>query len=269
MTPTDFSYSFFFKDYTNQEGIQSTKQSDFDSCAIKAQQIILANFNIYVSEEQLAFEARQMGWYERGKGSPLAVVGKLLLLHGLQVHVAVNGTIQALINDLARGREVIVAVNADELWNGAGSGSANHVLVVAGIDTSDPTNVMVIIKDPGSGDVGKAYTLDKFIAAWKPSRFFMVSTEQPKPWMAHFDYNAGHISDIAGLSYRDWLEENEADLNDMQWPNSNILISKYIDHLSQGRVSEVDEENTDVSQIEQDGLVGDDDYDHDFSFDEN
>jgi 23S rRNA (adenine-N6)-dimethyltransferase len=71
------------------------------------------------------------------------------------------------LNELAQGHEVIVGVDADELWHNSsineklsnwfndvfGEQGGNHALIVAGIDTRDPNNIQVIVKDPGSGGI--------------------------------------------------------------------------------------------------------------------
>lgn len=110
---------------------------------------------------------------------------------------------------------MIVGVDAEELWNKGflekikdqlGFSGANHALLVSGIDTSDPSHVQVVLTDPGSGDVAKAYPLEQFIDAWKDSDCFMVATREPAPLefnpsMVNFDYALGHLPAIGKLPF--------------------------------------------------------------------
>lgn len=89
----------------------------------------------------------------------------------------------------------------------------DHALIVSGIDTSDPNNIMVYVTDPGNGDHNKAYPLDQFMDAWKDAQCFMVATDDPvpstSPAMQNFDYGVGHIPEVAGLDYTDFQIFND------------------------------------------------------------
>ena len=67
---------------------------------------------------------------------------------------------------------------------------------------------MVYVTDPGNGDHNKAYPLDQFMDAWKDAQCFMVATDSPVPStseaMTNFDYETGHIDNVAGLDYTDF-----------------------------------------------------------------
>ena len=54
--------------------------------------------------------------------------------------------------------------------------TANHAVEVIGIDRTDPSNVKVILNDPGlPGGRGITYDLEEFQTAWNTSGGFMVS----------------------------------------------------------------------------------------------
>ena len=196
-----------------------------DTCAIKSQQLILEDFGIDVSETQLVQTANANGWYNGGGTYPQDV-GNLLNLAGIPV-TKQDGNVFTLVNELAQGHKVIVGVDADELWyNNSnnekwvnwmndffGPQGGNHALIVAGIDTSDPDNIQVIVKDPGSGDDGKPYPLDQFMDAWADTHCYMVSTNLSAPefadGMTNFDYESGHLHDVAGVSYPDFQIFND------------------------------------------------------------
>lgn len=187
-----------------------------DTCAIKSQQIILKDFGINISEEDLRDEAIYHGWYAPGQGTYMHNVGNLLALHGVDCHQIQNGNVYILLNELYQGHKVIVGVDSGELWkNGFWGqlreaiedklpfvGGADHVLIVSGINAKDPANIKVIITDPGTGELCKEYPIDQFVNAAQDSNFFMVTTEEPTPHVfdslenpnvEHFPY-VGHMT---------------------------------------------------------------------------
>ncbi len=183
-----------------------------DTCAVKSQQIIMKTFGIDISEDALAHESMIKGYYVPGAGSDPDLVGKLLNDHGISTHSAENANVYDLVSELAQGHKVIVGVDSSELWQPSWvddvfGETADHALVVTGIDTSDPENVKVIITDPGTGDVAKEYPLDQFIDAWHDSNCFYVATDNAPgqelalPEMAGFDYTVGHIPFVCGMPY--------------------------------------------------------------------
>lgn len=204
-----------FGEEANNYVSPNVNQGYSDTCAIRSQQLVLNDFGIPVSQEDLINEATQLGWYAQGEGTPMEYVGNLLENHGVEVNRLENANIFNLTNELAQGHKVIIGVDANELWNNGFwqqtkdsviGETPNHALIVAGIDTSDPQNVQVILKDPGTGDVAKAYPMEQFMDAWKDSHCFMVSTEEPAPLaynpeMSNFDYTTGHLDSFGYINF--------------------------------------------------------------------
>lgn len=194
-----------------------------DSCAIKSQQIILNEFGIDVNEDQLVQFSYEQGWYHAdGTGTAAEDVGNLLETANIPVTRQDDANVFNLVSELSQGHKVIVGVDSEELWGNKFMAwmkdffmgdTPDHALVVAGIDTSDPNNVMVIVDDPGSGEYHKAYPLDQFMDAWSDAQCYMVSTDIPVPdhsaAMANFDYSQGHIADVGGMDYADFQIFND------------------------------------------------------------
>lgn len=228
-----------------------------DTCAIKSQQLILKDFGIDVSETELVQAANANGWYN-GDGTSPEDVGNLLNLAGIPVSKQSNANVFNLVNELAQGHEVIVGVDADELWHNSsineklsnwfndvfGEQGGNHALIVAGIDTRDPNNIQVIVKDPGSGEDGKPYPLDQFMDAWSDTQCYMVSTDIAAPQnvsgMENFDYQRGHIDNIVGIDYPQFQIFNDistglpAPITDINGnivynPSMSSLVDAYLD----------------------------------------
>lgn len=198
-----------------------------DTCAIKSQQLILQDFGIDVSEVDLVQTSAANGWYNTGGGTAPQDVGNLLELANIPITRQEGANVFNLVNELAQGHKVIVGLDSNEMWydntisekfrnwcdDFFGEQGGNHALIVAGIDTSDPDNIQVIVKDPGSGDDGKPYPLDQFMDAWTDARCYMVSTDISAPefaeGMQNFDQELGHIPDVAGVSYPDFQIFND------------------------------------------------------------
>lgn len=200
-------------------------QAYSDSCAIKSQQLVLEKFGIHLTEDQLVTEAIQHGWYTPGIGTPMNCVGRLLQLHGVEMHQYVNCNICNVLNELAMGHQVIMSVDSGELCHYGlqehledhtpGVGGPDHALIVSGINVSNPNDVKVIVTDPGTGDLCKEYPLAQFVDAANDSNFFMVTTDRTVPNV--FDtFGAGvdHLPMVGNMTY-DYFRDNYAFLHDV------------------------------------------------------
>lgn len=197
-----------------------------DTCAVKSQQLILNDFGIPCTEDELVQMALENGWYTPGGTAP-EDVGKLIEAAGIPCTQQYNANIFNLVNELSQGHKVIVGVDADELWHDETAAektqnwmtdfyegnTPNHALIVAGVDTSDPNDIRVIVTDPGNGDLCKSYPLEQFMDAWSDSSCYMVSTDVPVPQtvpgMENFSPEVGYIENIAGVPFQDFQVFND------------------------------------------------------------
>lgn len=193
--------------------INPYQQAYSDTCAIKSQQIILNEFGIPCSEDDLVQYSAEHGWYN-GNGTSMEDVGNLLEDAGIPCTRQCDANVFNLVKELSQGHKVIVGVDSNELWGNRFiewlkdfflGETPDHALLVTGIDTSDPNNINVIVTDPGTGEAGKAYPLDQFMDAWSDASCYMCSTDAPVPatvpGMVNFDYLEGHLPDVAGIDY--------------------------------------------------------------------
>lgn len=189
------------------------QQAYSDTCAIKSQQLILNEFGVEVTEDQLVEYSAEHGWYN-GNGTSMSDVGKILADAGIPCTQSIDANIYDLADELSRGHKVIVAVDSGELWDNGildwlkdifMGDTPDHALIVAGIDMTDPNNPMVVLTDPGTGQPAEPYPLDQFIDAWGDSQNFMVSTDIPTPTAVDSFTENGmtdmHLSEIAGVDY--------------------------------------------------------------------
>lgn len=168
------------------------QQTYKDTCAITSQEFILDDLTgLDFSEDELRQEALDNGWYTDGGGTPLECIGNILESHGIPIEKEYGCTLEDLSDKLAQGEKVMVAIDADEIWNpneidldevlanayGMPGQGVNHAVQVIGIDNSDPNNPMVILNDPGHPDgQGMTVPADQFINAWQDGDGYMVST---------------------------------------------------------------------------------------------
>src|ERR1700722_530830 len=90
---------------------------------------------------------------------------------------------KALEQDLAKGRKVIAAVNAELIWgdpvedkDSDGNAESNHAVVVTGVDTKKG---LVHLNDPGSEDgKNEEVSIDTFMKSWNTSDNQMTVTKQ-------------------------------------------------------------------------------------------
>ena len=238
--------------------MSSIQQNHPETCAIKAQQIILNEFNIPCTEDQLVEYSAERGWY-KGNGTVMSDVGKLLVDGGVPCTQQVNADAFDLVNELSQGHKIIVGVDANELWNNDSisgkfsnwyndffhGNTPNHAVIVAGIDTTDPNNIRVIVTDPGTGEYHRAYHLDQFMDAWSDSNCFMVSTDvaapQTSPQMVNFDYAVGHIDNVAGVDYSEFqvfydishgVPFQYMDVNGQMINPMNSFMEAYLDYAN-------------------------------------
>ncbi len=186
------------------------QQGYTNTCAVRCQEIILRDFDIEISESELRDLATRHGWYDPAFGSFAADVGLLLEEHGVNVKTYDQATIFHLTNELAQGHRVIVGVDSGELWQknsvyiefmermeDAVTGDVpDHAVLVSGVDISDPNHPVVVITDPGTGEVAAEYPLDQFLNAWEDSGFNMVATTEAPPQFA-----LEHVHAIGGVPY--------------------------------------------------------------------
>lgn len=233
-----------------------------DTCAIKSQQLVLNDFGVHLTEEQLVQQAENMSIYHSGQGGTSPDdVGKLLELNGVSCTQHENATVYDLTSALAKGEKIIVGVDSSELWKGGLSTDINdmihgeqadHALIVAGIDTTDPNNVQVILTDPGTGQEGAHYPIAQFLDAWHDSGNFMVTTDSPAPLaynpeMINFDYNSGHLSSIGHLSY-DYFDQTIMPLSQHIENDSHSigLLNSDFAEMIYGNILELSPEMTDI-----------------------
>jgi hypothetical protein len=178
--------------------------------------MVLRNYGIEASTEELTELAKKQGWFEEGKGSAFDFVGELLNHYGVEAVQMRNAGVYHIMHELSQGHKIIVGVDAEDDQT-----EAQHVMLVAGIDTTDPNNLKVVVKDPVDPKYDETYTANEFMERWKHTGCFMVATKQAAPLavnpeMQNFDYQLGYVRKFADVAYEEIIKRLAEDgyLND-------------------------------------------------------
>lgn len=147
-------------------------QSSPASCAIKCQQIILRDYGIDVSEEDLCRIAKENGWYDEKVGVYMHDNGKLLGCFGVGYSHSQHNDLQTIRKELALGHSIMVSVNQAKLAEKPDiHNQASHSVVVNAMN-----DTIVYITNPGSGNPNESIMIDQFITAWEDSCCYMLHT---------------------------------------------------------------------------------------------
>lgn len=120
-------------------------------------------------------EVHHGGVYRFDGTSPEDMV-LLLGKYGVQSQLTTGNTLQGMAQDLAHGRKVIAAVNAETIWNyplGQGQRTnADHAVVVTGIDTRAD---VVHLNDSGTPNGrNEQIPLATFVQAWATGNNLLI-----------------------------------------------------------------------------------------------
>ena len=147
-------------------------QSSPASCAIKCQQIILRDYGIDVSEEDLCRIAKVNGWYDEKVGVYMHDNGKLLGCFGVGYTHSQHNDLQTIRKELALGHSIMVSVNQAKLAEKPDiHNQASHSVVVNAMN-----DTIVYITNPGSGNPYESIMIGLFITAWEDSCCYMLHT---------------------------------------------------------------------------------------------
>ena len=210
------SPSVFAKSMIDYDEYALAAASEKMDCAIKAQQMVLRNYGIEVSVEELTELAKKNGWFEEGKGSAFDFVGELLNTYGVEAVQMRNAGIYHIMHELSQGHKIIVGVDDDlsgqDDTNAAfGFEGAQHVMLVVGIDTTDKDHLNVVVRDPSHPEKDQVYEAKDFMQRWNNTGCFMVATKQAAPLsanpeMENFDYQLGYVRKFADVAYEEIIK---------------------------------------------------------------
>lgn len=223
-----------------------------DNCAVEAERALINAFiDTPLSQEEAAYISATNGWYRPGTGTSPSDIGQLLDMYNIPNHSVHGADIQDIARELAQGHGIIVGVDSLELWDKGllaelkqwisetfgidfGSHTANHAVIVTGMDISDPSNPMVIINDSGVTDgESHPYPMDKFIRAWEDSDCFYTATNNPLPAQNIVGGNLFDLSQVIGgcAGLGAGIAEFCVTMDPISAVATGTLVSKTVDEL--------------------------------------
>lgn len=183
--------------------------SDGALCAIMCEHFILHVFGIHKTLEELRILASSKDWLKED-GVEVMNLGAIPEYYGLTVNKRAPADINDIIDALAKGSEVIVAVDGGELIGNPAEevaedvlagGIADHCVVVLSIDKEVDS---VALFDPAIGVIPIVVSTEHFIDAWQDSNKYMV-TIKPKD-MEQMTYTPRPI-DLGDIELTPQLEQ--------------------------------------------------------------
>ena len=183
--------------------------SDGALCAIMCEQFILHVFGIHKTLEELRILASSKDWLKED-GVEVMDLGAIPEYYGLTVNKRAPADINDIVDALAIGYEVIVAVDGGELIGNPAEevaedvlagGIADHCVVVLSIDKEAGS---VALFDPAIGVIPLVISTEHFIDAWQDSNKYMV-TIKPKD-MEQKTYTP-HPIDLGDIELTPQLEQ--------------------------------------------------------------
>jgi hypothetical protein len=160
-------------------------QTQDGGCLPTSVAMIASEFSgTHVPESDVVSLAEQDGYTSADASGNLAYMSldqgqNLLEAYGIPSHVE-NGTTDSLRQYLDQGRSIVLAVDGNDIWGqpeheGASSDTANHAVVITGIDDSTG---MVTLDDPGlPTGAGEQVPLATLEEAWRDGGNQMLVTD--------------------------------------------------------------------------------------------
>lgn len=157
--------------------------SDGALCAIMCEEFILHVFGIHKTLEELRILASAKNWLKEG-GVEMMDLGAIPQYYGLTVNKRAPADIENIVRALAKGHQVIVAVDGGELIGNPAEevaedvlagGVTDHCVVVLSVDKKANT---VAIYDPAIGVIPITVSIEHFNDAWEDSNKYMVNIKR-------------------------------------------------------------------------------------------
>ena len=148
-------------------------------CCLECEKFVMQRRGIHYDEQQLVDTAIRNGWL-KPDGTALHNVGRHLETAGLIASRQYNATLQDIHAALQQGKDVIVAIDGNELHDNQLSArsrdmyiglSPNHTIVVLCCNIEENT---ITIFDPNSPKKQDCYRIPQFLEAWSDSQNYVV-----------------------------------------------------------------------------------------------
>ena len=166
------------------------EQTSGTSCAVVAQMGVYESMTgVNLPEDAVCQIAEVNGWYDPYSGTQPDALGKVLNAFGVSTEASYDATLVDIADALERGEKVIVALDANEIWEPlrepldgtpVEQPDGGHAVWVTGIETHADGNVTIILNDSGIPD-GRMKAVDAmdFLNAWQDFGNHLVVAKAP------------------------------------------------------------------------------------------
>jgi hypothetical protein len=161
------------------------------SCAVNAQLCVVESLTgECIDQDDVCPDLEERGCYSPWSGTALEDMDVVLTDHGLETDCRSDATVNDLAEALHRGDGVVVALNAQEIWEPlrdvttgevvAQPGNYGHAVQITGIDRDADGGYSVIMNDTGRPDGAmRAVALEDFVEAWGDYDNYVVTARNP------------------------------------------------------------------------------------------
>lgn len=202
-------------------------------------QSVLKQFGSDLNKEDLAMMvSTTKGAIDENGNMSLDGINDLFRQLGVAATVQNNANMLDLSYELSNGRQVLVEIDSDELHSNSlfawlkdfffGS-TPDKVMIMAGLDYSNPGNPKVTLVDPTNESKIETVDLEHFLDSWKDSHCMMLATAIPPQQTLKMFEDAGlkepHLPEVHHIEYADLeaahtIGQAQEDMKDIF--NSNI-----------------------------------------------
>lgn len=201
-----------------------TSQMGEKTCSVVAQKMIMDQFGILDPQTGKAFDESALvdhavnnGWLTETGGTTIEHMGKLMDSVGIHSHH--GNSWEDLLNDLAHGHRVVVAVHTDDadqpFWQqlldvliplpGLDQEPYNHVVVLKGIGMDQDGNVDIVVNDPGNPNGANQQFSSEQLKDSLGRIHYVATDRAPDSWHHHSALNSDSVNSSSDDGYADLL----------------------------------------------------------------
>lgn len=197
---------------------------DDNLCNVRCEQYVLQKFGITTTEEELEEKASASEWLKEG-GTPLFCVGSICADYGLCVSRRYYATLKDIKLALEYGSEVIVAIDGGEIDGNEIAESIedrfmgefpDHCICVLALEDE------IVAYNPNLGEVPQRIARDRFIDAWRDSKFYMVSVNRVEKIAGTYSPAPLNLEDVTLPEELDELTEAIAENTHEVWSKGRM-----------------------------------------------
>ena len=204
-----------------------SRTTDSALCAIMCEVYILHVFGIHKTLEELRILASSKRWLTE-EGVEMMALGAIPEYYGLTVAKRAPADLEDIERAIARGYQVIVAVDGGELVGNPAEelaedvlagGIADHCVVILSVDREGDA---VVVYDPAIGEIPLTVTREHFADAWADSDNYMVTIKQVKMQNETYTPHPVDLSDVELTPQLEQLREAIAENAHEVWAAGRI-----------------------------------------------